>query len=113
MTNATSIGAHGHSAATALHGLTQQQETRLIVIGAGALGVLWLRMRWSRRRLNRSYGRAMRRPGVGRQLRGMRRNHVMARAGATRRAALTFRRVAATTAAITVLIAWSQIRTGR
>lgn len=113
MKNAMSTGAHGHSAIDALHTLTQQQETALIFIGAGALGMLWLRARWSRRRLRRSYGRAMRRTGVGRQLRGMRRNRVLAKAGATRRATLAFRKAAVASVAVAALLVWAQVNAGR
>lgn len=113
MTNASSTGAQVNGSVAALHALTHQQVAAFVVIGIALLALLWLRARWHRGRLSRSYSRAMRRVGIGRQLRGMRRNRVMVRAGATRRAVFAFRKATAATVVIGALIAWSQLRAGR
>lgn len=108
MTNALSTGAQPGGTAEAFHALTHQQTAGIVVAGIAALALLWLRARWHQGRLSRSYSRAMRRAGIGRQLRGMHRNRVMAKASATRRATLAFRKAAGV--ALVVFALWLHSR---
>lgn len=109
MTNASSEEAQANGTATALHVLAQHGQLTLVLSVAGALLVLWLRARWCRRRLARSYGRAMRRDGLKRQLRGWSRNHVAAKAGASRRASLAFRKVAGLSILVAAIYVFSTV----
>lgn len=113
MRNALSTGAQDNGGAAAFHALTHQQTATLVAITVGLLALLWLRARWHRAQLTRSYNRAMRNMGVSRQLRGIRRNHVMPRAGSTRRAVLAFRKALTASLALTVVLIWVQAKAGR